>query len=170
MARLTSRHPTELELDSLKVLWRDGSLTGRDVRDRLAETRELAYTSVMTVIRIMQEKGYQKRKKSGKTFIYSPRVTEAATKKRMLRDVVDRVYEGATMSVVVNLLESIDDDADELKHLRALLPSEFDAVPPNPFPMRLIGHDDFRIPGPEASPVQQRWDKNPTTRFRQSTR
>ncbi|MAG94666.1 MAG: penicillinase repressor [Planctomycetaceae bacterium] len=121
MARQASRHPTELELEILKILWRDGPLTGRGVRDRLAQTRELAYTSVMTIMGIMDDKGYVKRKKSGKTFIYSPRVTEAATKKRMLRDVVDRVYEGSTMSVVVNLLESSDIEPDELKQLRALI-------------------------------------------------
>ena len=121
MAGRTSKHPTELELEILKVLWRDGPLIGRDVRDRLAETRDLAYTSVMTVMGIMEGKGYLKRKKSGKTFIYSPRVTEAATKKRMLRDVVDRVYEGSTMSVVVNLLESADIDSDELALLRQLI-------------------------------------------------
>ena len=121
MARQASKHPTELELEILKILWRDGPLTGRDVRDRLAETRELAYTSVMTIMGIMENKGYVKRKKLGKTFIYSPRVTEAATKKRMLRDVVNRVYEGSTMCVVVNLLESADIDADELKQLRALI-------------------------------------------------
>ena len=121
MARSVSKHPTELELEILKVLWRDGPLTGRDVRDRLAETRDLAYTSVMTIMGIMDDKGYVRRKKSGKTFIYSPRVTEAATKKRMLRDVVDRVYEGSTMSVVVNLLESADIDPDEFKQLRALI-------------------------------------------------
>ncbi len=96
-------------------------MIGREVRDRLAEFRDLAYTSVMTIMGIMEEKGYLKRKKLGKTFIYSPRVTEAATKKRMLRDVVDRVYEGSTMSVVVNLLESSDIDPDELKQLRALI-------------------------------------------------
>ncbi len=121
MARSTSKHPTVLELEILKILWRDGELTGRQARDRLAEVRDLAYTSVMTVMGIMEDKGYVKRKKSGKTFIYSPRVTEAATKKRMLRDVVDRVYEGSTMSVVVNLLESADIDPDELKQLRALI-------------------------------------------------
>ena len=121
MARSTSKHPTVLELEILKILWRDGELTGREVRDRLAETRELAYTSVMTVMGIMEDKGYVKRKKSGRMFIYSPRVTEAATKKRMLRDVVDRVYEGSTMSVVVNLLESSNIDPDELNHLRELI-------------------------------------------------
>ena len=121
MARSTSKHPTELELEILKILWRDGALTGREVRDRLAEVRDLAYTSVMTVMGIMEDKGYVKRKKTGKTFIYSPRVTEAATKKRMLRDVVDRVYEGSTMSVVVYLLEASDIDPDELKQLRELI-------------------------------------------------
>lgn len=122
MARRPSKHPTELELEILKVLWRDGKLSGREIRQRLADqSRELAYTSVMTVLRIMEEKGYLARKKSGKNFIYSPRIKESATKKRMLSDLVDRVYEGSTVSVLVNLLESADVDADELKQLRELI-------------------------------------------------
>ena len=53
MARPASRHPTELELEILKVLWREGPLSGRQVRDALVPFRDLAYTSVMTVMNIM---------------------------------------------------------------------------------------------------------------------
>ena len=121
MARPASKHPTELELEILKVLWKDGPLVGRQVRDRLAGFRDLAYTSVMTIMGIMEEKGYLRRRKKGKTFIYSPRVNEDVTKKRMLCDIVKRVYEGSTLAAVVNLLETSDIDADELKQLRELI-------------------------------------------------
>ncbi len=57
MVRPTSKHPTELELEILKILWRAKPLTGRQVRDALAEFRELAYTSVMTVMGTMEDKG-----------------------------------------------------------------------------------------------------------------
>ena len=50
MARPISKHPTELELEILKIFWREGPLTGREVRDQLAEFRDLAYTSVMTIM------------------------------------------------------------------------------------------------------------------------
>ena len=63
MARPTSKHPTELELEILKVLWRASPLTGRQVRDALVGFRDLAYTSVMTIMGIMEDKGYVRRKK-----------------------------------------------------------------------------------------------------------
>ncbi len=65
MVRPTSKHPTVLELEILKILWRAQPLTGRQLRDALAEFRELAYTSVMTILGIMVDKGYVRRKKQG---------------------------------------------------------------------------------------------------------
>ena len=53
MARPASQHPTELELEILKVIWRDGACTVRNVREALAPTRKLAHTSVITVMNIM---------------------------------------------------------------------------------------------------------------------
>ncbi len=121
MARPQSKNPTELELEILKVLWRIGPATGRAVRDELAADRDLAYTSVMTILNIMEEKGYVRRKKSGNSFIYSPRAKKETTTRRMLEDVVDRVFEGSTIAAMVNLLETSDVDDEELKQLRELL-------------------------------------------------
>lgn len=118
MARPVSKHPTELELEILKVLWRDGPLSGRAVRDALAEFRDLAYTSVMTVMNIMEDKGYVRRKKVNGSFVYSAKVSRDSTTKRMLRDLVDRVFEGSTMSVMLNLLETGNIDPNELEQLR----------------------------------------------------
>jgi len=122
MARPQSKHPTELELDILKVLWSKGPLTGREVRDALASgSRDLAYTSVMTIMGIMEDKGYVRRKKQGNGFIYAARVSEKATTRRMLRDLVQRVYDGSVMAAMVNLLEDSDMDPEEIKQLRQLL-------------------------------------------------
>lgn len=118
MPRPSSKHPTELELAILKILWRDGALSGREIRDVLAGDRELSYQSVMTMLGIMEDKGYVRRKKSGGSFAYSARVTEKATSKRMLRDVVDRVFDGSAGAAMVHLLESSDIDADDLQRLR----------------------------------------------------
>ena len=133
MARPAPKYPTELELEILKVLWRDGPLIGREVRDRLAGFRDLAYTSVMTIMSIMEEKGYLRRKKEGKAYIYSPRVSEDATKKRMLGDIVKRVYEGSTLAAMVNLLETSDIDAEELQQLRELIKKKTERVTSFPF-------------------------------------
>jgi len=124
MARPTSRHPTELELEILKVLWREGPLTGQGVREGLAPARPLAYTSVMTVLGIMVDKGYASRRKDGASFLYRARVNEKATTRRMLRDLLSRAYDGSVEALMVNLLESSDLNQTEIQKLRRLLDRE----------------------------------------------
>ena len=121
MARPSSRYPTELELEILKILWQKGPLSVREMQEALDVVRKLAYTSVMTMMNIMAKKGYLKRSKKGKSFIYTPRVKEAETTKGILGDMINRVFEGSTMAVMVNLLEADEVEADELKELRKLI-------------------------------------------------
>ena len=121
MARPSSRHPTELELAILKILWRQWPATVRQVRDALAEGRPLAYTSVMTTMNIMVRKGYLERRKDGNTYHYSPRVSRQVTSRRMLRDLVSRVFDGSAASLMLNLLETGDVDEAELRKMRELI-------------------------------------------------
>jgi BlaI family penicillinase repressor len=126
MARPASQHPTELELEILKVLWRDGPNPVRHVREALAGAgRELAYTSVMTVMNIMADKGYVKRNKNPKDggggYVYHPQVKEQATTGRMLMDLVDRAFDGSAAAAMVNLLRSAEVSDEELKQLRELI-------------------------------------------------
>ena len=121
MARPASKHPTELELEILKVLWREGPSAGRTVRDALAAFRDLAYTSVMTVMNIMVDKGYLRRKKAGGRYLYFPRVTQEVTTRRMLRDLVNRAFNGSAAAAMVNLLETADLDEVEIDRIRELL-------------------------------------------------
>ena len=121
MARPASKHPTELELEILKVLWDEAPLSGRQVRDRLAAVRELTYTSVMTVLGIMEDKRYVARKRANGSYLYSARLSREAASRRMLRDLVDRVFGGSAATAMVNLLETSDVDSDELRQLRELI-------------------------------------------------
>ena len=121
MARPTSRHPTELELEILKVLWREGPSPGRQIRDALAGFRDLAYTSVMTIMKIMTEKKYVRRKKADGNFVYYARVTEETVSKQMLHDIVDRVFDGSAAVVMLNLLQTADLDEQELGQLRQII-------------------------------------------------
>ena len=121
MARPASRYPTELELEILKVIWRDGPSPVRHVRDGLVGFRKLAYTSVMTIMNIMVQKGYLARKKVGLGYVYRPRVTERTNARKMLTDIVKRVFDGSASAVMVNLLETSDLDEVEIKKLRKLL-------------------------------------------------
>ena len=121
MARPTSRHPTELELEILKILWREGPSPGRKIRDALVGFRDLAYTSVMTIMKIMTEKKYVRRKKADGNFVYYPCVTEETVAKQMLHDVVDRVFDGSAAAVMLNLLQTADLDEQELGQLRQII-------------------------------------------------
>jgi BlaI family transcriptional regulator, penicillinase repressor len=121
MARRPSGHPTELELEILKIFWRTGQATVGQVRDALVGFRELAYTSVMTIMTIMTRKGYLARQREGGSYVYEARITEKSITQTMLKDIVDRVFEGSTAAVMVNLLETKDLDPDELKQLRNLI-------------------------------------------------
>lgn len=121
MTRPASKYPTELELEILKVLWRDGAGPVRQVRESLAETRELAYTSVMTIMNIMVDKGYLQRTRKGGGFSYRPKVTRQWTAMQMLGDVVDRVFDGSAGAAALHLVETGDIDANELAELRRLL-------------------------------------------------
>lgn len=121
MARPSSRHPTELELEILKVLWRDGPAPVRHVRDALAEFRDLAYTSVMTIMNIMTKKGYLRRSRHGGRYLYSPKVSERSVSRGMLRDLVNRVFDGSAVAAMLNLLETADIDEVELRELREII-------------------------------------------------
>jgi BlaI family penicillinase repressor len=119
MARPGSEHPTELELQILKILWKEAPLPVRDIRQRLADQgRDVAHTSVITTLNIMVRKKSLKRALRGNAFLFEPRVSREATLKHMLGDVVNRVFDGSAMSVMLTLLDAKSVDGDELKELR----------------------------------------------------
>jgi BlaI family penicillinase repressor len=123
MARPGSDHPTQLELEILKVLWSESPLPVRDVQSRLEEQagRPLSHSSVITILNIMVRKGYLKRRKEGKAFFFSPKVEKDAVSRRLVGDLLGRVFEGSATAMVLNLMESADLDADELARLRQLV-------------------------------------------------
>ncbi len=123
MARPGSEHPTELELDILKVLWAESPLPVRDVRARLEQQagRELSHSSVITMLNIMVRKGYLRRKKDGKAFLFSPKVEKKRVTGGMASDLLSRVFDGSASALVLNMIETADLDADELAELRRLI-------------------------------------------------
>ena len=122
MARTASQHPTELELEILKVLWHRSPLAVREVREQLAATgRELAHTSVITTLNVMVRKKYLRRRMQGNACLFQPRVSREQALQRMLGDVVSRVFDGSVKAVVLSLLDCSEVDAAELKDLRRLI-------------------------------------------------
>lgn len=121
MARPASTHPTDLEMAILKILWRDGPAPVRHVREELVGFRELAHTSVLTIMNIMVDKAYLQRVKQDNRFIYRASVTREATTRTMLHDLVHKAFDGSTVAAMVNLLESADLDPGSLKQLRSMI-------------------------------------------------
>jgi BlaI family transcriptional regulator, penicillinase repressor len=123
MARPRSEHPTELELEILKVLWDDSPLPVREVRARLESEagRPLAHSTVITMLNIMHRKGFLRRRKDGKSFLFSPKVMKENVAGGIVGDLLSRVFDGSPSALVLNLLETADVDEDELAELRKLI-------------------------------------------------
>ena len=101
------RHPhptlTPQELAIMKVIWRMGSATVRDVYEDLRAERSIAYTTVMTMMRILEDKGYLSKSSADRAFVYTPARPRQQVVGAMVRDFVDRVFDGASGSLLVHL-------------------------------------------------------------------
>jgi BlaI family transcriptional regulator, penicillinase repressor len=122
MTRKARPLPAELELRILKILWREGPLRVRDVRRLLAEDgRDLAHTTVVTTLNTMVEKQFAERTQQGNAYIFEARVSEDDVSHGMLSEFVNRVFDGSAMSLLLNLIDSEQIDADEFTELRRLI-------------------------------------------------
>jgi predicted transcriptional regulator len=122
MARPKSEHPTELELQILKILWQQQPATVREVREALAEGgRQLAHTSVITTLNVMVCKKYLDRSMQGTSCLFRTCISRDTTLRRMLNDLVRRVFDGSARSVMLNLFDSAELNAEDLKELRRLI-------------------------------------------------
>ncbi|MFN7942339.1 MAG: BlaI/MecI/CopY family transcriptional regulator [Thermoanaerobaculia bacterium] len=98
---------TPLELEIMKVLWRDGASNVQAVRDRLAgEGRDLAYNSVQTMLIVLLRKGRVRRKRVGRAFEYAPRVGRAQAARQAIADLVERMFDGSSESLVLSLIDA----------------------------------------------------------------
>ena len=111
---------TPLELRLMQVLWRHGPGTVAAVRDRLPPPR-LAYTTVQTVLNILERKGKLQRELNGRAFLYKPTVSETGALGHAVRDLVDRMFGGSGEDLVLNLLQTRQLDPARLDSLAARL-------------------------------------------------
>jgi BlaI family penicillinase repressor len=109
--------PTTRELEILKVLWEDGPSSVRAVHRRLGENEDLAYNTVQTLLRIMEEKNLVSHHVEGRTFIYTPQYSRDENTARF----VDRVFDGAASQMVLSLLRSERISRDELDKMHAMI-------------------------------------------------
>jgi predicted transcriptional regulator len=113
---------TDRELDVMTVLWRRGPSTVAEVRGELQD--ELAYTTVLTILRTLQDKGHVGYREAGKAHRYHAKVAEKTARRTALSRLVDRVFGGSAELLFTQLVADRDLSPDELKRLRALMDSK----------------------------------------------
>ena len=124
---MTAVPPTDRELEALKVLWERGEATVRDLADAMnAASREsgndeLAYTTVLSLLQIMEQQRLVGHRREGKAYVYLPRAERKSTIGRMASSFLEKVFDGAVDEYLVHALESKRLSADELDQLEAML-------------------------------------------------
>jgi len=100
----TTLTPQELEI--MKLVWQRGEATVRDVYEALLERRKIAYTTVMTMMKILEAKGYLKKRRQDRAYLYRPAHPKNQVIGGMIREFVDRVFNGSAEPLLVHLVKS----------------------------------------------------------------
>jgi len=117
MARPRHKNPTPAELEVLQIIWEDGPCTVREVMNLLKPKRPRAYTSVMSLMNVMAEKGLLHQKPKGRAFIYSAKVSRDKTQSSMLGDLLNRAFDGSANVLVAHLLQQAEPNCEELDEI-----------------------------------------------------
>ncbi len=121
MSRPTSAHPTEVEMQILRILWDLGPSPVREIHKRLEAAKGTNYSTSVKMLAVMLQKGLLKRDEEAQPHVYRPAVTRAKTGKRMLDDLIEKVYDGSAMSLVLQALSSGKATKEELDEVRRML-------------------------------------------------
>src|SRR5438477_366281 len=97
---------TPQELEIMKLVWQRGAATVRDVYEALLDRRKIAYTTVMTMMKILETKGYLKKRRQDRAFLYRPAHPKNQIIGGMIREFIDRVFNGSAEPLLVHLVKS----------------------------------------------------------------
>jgi len=117
VVKARSAVPTNLELEILKVVWQRGSATVREVCDDLARQRKIAYTTVLTMMGILEQKGHLTKTPGERAYVYSSAHSEQQVRSAMVKEFVDRVFDGSARPLLVHLVEQSGLSDEELEAL-----------------------------------------------------
>lgn len=112
---------SELQLSLMRVLWARGEASTADVADALRGERDLAHTTVATLLTRLEKRGLLGSRREGRALLYTPRVSEADVQRSMVGSLVDSLFAGRASALVSHLLDARGVDARELAELQALL-------------------------------------------------
>jgi predicted transcriptional regulator len=118
MPRKRSPVLTEAEQRVMAVVWAKGEASVREVTDALARYHAVAYNTVLTLLRILTDKGYVEPRQVGRAFIYTPLVSRAEARTQALKQIVTQFFEGSPTALAQHLIAQADFDVEELEALK----------------------------------------------------
>ena len=121
MAKRKPPRPTNAELAILRVLWKRGPSTVRQVQEELNRLRPTGYTTALKFLQIMTEKGLVRRDETNRTHVYQPRLSRERTQRQLIKDVLDKAFGGSAAQLVAQALTAGKPSAGELAEIRRLL-------------------------------------------------
>jgi predicted transcriptional regulator len=121
MARKKSLIITDAELKLMNILWKNGSGTVTEVMSELPSDNPLAYSTVLTFMRILEQKGFTKHDKRGRAFVYYPIVDRSEATKNVIGYVVNRFFDDSPGQMAMNVISNEKISAGDLKELKKLI-------------------------------------------------
>ncbi len=113
--------PTRRELEIIKIVWLLKTATVRDVYETLREQRRIAYSTVMTMMRIMERKGLLRKWEEGRAYVYKATHTQKRVIKEMVREFVDRVFSGSPEALLARLIDESDLSLEEQRKVKRIV-------------------------------------------------
>ncbi len=110
-----------LELQIMNVVWEKGKATVHDVKDVLGQGRKPAYSTILTMMRKLEAKGYLEHDLDDRTYVYRPAISQQAARRGILGDIVDRLFEGSPSLLLNSLVEQDHISEKELKKIHKLI-------------------------------------------------
>ncbi len=105
----------------MKIVWELGSATVRDVYETLLAQRKIAYTTVMTMMKIMEKKNYLRKRLDGRAYVYEPSQPKKQVIREMVREFITRVFNGSAEPLLLHLVEDHKLSEKDLKHLAKII-------------------------------------------------
>lgn len=121
MARHASSQPTDVELQILRILWENGPSIAREIHSQLEASKGTTYSTTVKMLSVMLDKGLVLRDEQTRPQVYRTASTRQRTQKRMLGDLLDKVYDGSSMTLMMHALSSKKASSEELSEIRRML-------------------------------------------------
>lgn len=111
----------ETEMEILHYVWELNEATVADVQERILKERKVAYTTVMTIMKNLSDKGYLKFRKDGATYVYCAAIEPESVQFNLINRMIDKVFKGSSSALVQTLVKHENLNAEELKEIRKLM-------------------------------------------------